>query len=115
MVRPKLALAALLFILPVSGIEIAAQTSSATIKDSALWEMDLKTLGYPACPSESSSKNPGAPPTTLAFAGPLHLVATFISCGRLYATVFDASVGRVEVKRDWASGNRSDGAVTAHN
>jgi hypothetical protein len=102
------------FILAVFGVGVTAQVSKATRKDSALWEIDLKTLGYPTCPSESSSKSLGPPPTTLVFADPLHLVATFVSCGRLYATVFDARNGDVQAKRDWPSGNVTDGVVTAH-
>ena len=113
--RKKSAYVGLLFILVVIGVGTAAEVSKATGKDSASWEMDLKTLGYPACPSSSSSNRLGLPPTTLAFADSLHLVATFLSCGRLYATVFDARNGRIEVKRDWPSKNVNDGVVTAHN
>ena len=93
--------------------------------------MGLKTLGYPIHPTEAFSKTFGVPRTTLAFADPGHLVATFISSDpgtpsehegrpesfklRLHAVVFDSRTGKVGTKRDWSTPNPNDGVVTAHN
>jgi len=123
MARSKPVLVVLLLVVAIFGTEITAQVSKV---DSPSWVMDLKTLGYPVI-----SKTFGVPPTTLAFADPEHLVATFISADpgtpsehegrpesfklRLHAVVFDSRTGKVGTKRDWSTPNPNDGVVTAHN
>jgi hypothetical protein len=123
MARAKPVLVVLLLVVAIFGTEITAQVSKV---DSPSWVMDLKTLGYPVI-----SKTFGVSPTTLAFADPEHLVATFISSDpgtpsehesrpesfklRLHAVVFDSRTGNVGTKRDWSTPNPNDGVVTAHN
>ena len=123
MARAKLVLAVPLLVVAMFGTETAAQVSKG---DSPSWVMDLKTLGYPVI-----SKPFGVSPTTLAFADPEHLVATFISSEpgtpsehegrpesfklRLHAVVFDSRTGKVGAKRDWLTPNPNDGVLCAHN
>src|SRR5216683_572213 len=123
MARSKPVLVVLLLVVAIFGTEITAQVSKV---DSPSWVMDLKTLGYPVI-----SKTFGVPPTTLAFADPEHLVATFISSDpgtpseqagrpdsfklRLHAVVFDARTGKVGTTSDWSTLGARDGVVTAHN
>jgi hypothetical protein len=123
MARAKPVLVVLLLVVVIFGTEITAQVSKG---DSPSWVMDLKTLGYPVI-----SKTFGVSPTTLAFADPEHLVATFISSDpgtpsehesrpassklRLHAVVFDSRTGKVGAKRDWSTPNPNDGVLAAHN
>jgi len=128
MARAKLVLAVPLLVVAIFGTKTAAQVAKV---DSPSWVMDLKTLGYPGHPTENFSKTFGVPPTTLAFADPEHLVATFISSDpgtpseqagrpdsfklRLHAVVFDARTGKVGTTSDWSTLGARDGVVTAHN
>jgi hypothetical protein len=128
MARAKLVLFVIPLVVAIFGSEVTAQAPNV---DSPSWVMDLKTLGYPVHPTENFSKTFGVPPTTLAFADPEHLVATFISPDlgvpseregrpdsfrlRLHAIVFDSRTGKVGTKRDWSTPNPNDGVITAHN
>jgi hypothetical protein len=119
--------AALILVLVTTGTGIAVKIPAVEVPS---WTRDLRTLGYPAHPSENFSRTFGVPPTKLAFADQEHLVATFISADpgapsehegrpgsfrlRLHIVVFESKTGEVDTKDDWSTPNPNDGVVAAH-
>ena len=119
--------AALILVLVTTGTGIAVKIPAVEVPS---WTRDLRTLGYPAHPSENFSRTFGVPPTKLAFADQEHLVATFISADpgapsehegrpgsfrlRLHIVVFESKTGEVDTKDGWSTPNPNDGVVAAH-
>jgi hypothetical protein len=118
---------ALILVLVTTGTDRTVKIPGVEVPS---WTRDLRTLGYPAHPSENFSKTFGVPPTKLAFADQEHLVATFISADlgapsehegrpgsfrlRLHIVVFESKTGEVDTKDDWSTPNPNDGVVAAH-